>query len=255
MKDHQLPALLARAVDEVPEPQLAEQAWARGRRERRRRRVAGFVGSLAAAAVVALAVVQTPLQAGLLHPTETQQADPAGTGAGLLLEPPEGVDPEYRSLPLWDELPAWMAWEREEQRRQGHELWASLWTACLEDRGYAVSPRGTALQLFRSEAGPGDHSRAVLACGEELRTETPLALDSGQTMVDVPLRSVLMNRWFVYDWTRQCLEKQGLPTAPRPYPDQFIAVLGWWGLPLWHPYQAMVEQGRYAEARDLCPIG
>lgn len=261
VREHELPELLQRAVQDVPEPDVAEDTWRLGRRARRRRGRAGALGGLVAAALVGLAAAQLPFQGGLLHPSGTERADPAGrTAEGLVLEPPETPDLEgatwYREspdLPPGSERWQWPPPVDAASLQSGHELWATLWTGCLESKGYAVDTDGVALTVLREGAAPADYTRDVLSCGTELRTDSPVVLDDPGG-VRLKERSVLMNRWFQYDWTRQCLVENGLPTGPRPLADEFIGYLGWAQLPSWHPYLEMVLEGRYEEARDRCPM-
>lgn len=261
VREHELPELLQRAVQDVPEPDVAEDTWWQGRRSRRRRGQAGALGGLVAAALVGLAALQLPFQGGLLHPSGTERADPAGRAAeGLVLEPPETPDlegtvwhQEPPGLPPGSDHWQWPPAIDAVSLQHAHDLWATLWTACLESRGYAVDVDGAALTMVRDGALSGDYTRDVLSCGNELRTDSPVVLDDPGG-VRLKERSVLMNRWFQYDWTRQCLEENDLPTGPRPLADEFIAHLGWAQLPAWHPYLEMVQEGRYEEARDRCPM-
>lgn len=269
MKENELGGLLHRAVEDVHEQDLAEQSWSRGRRERRRRRGAGVLGGLVAAGLFGLAVAQAPLQGGLLHPSGTTAVAPAGEGSegpsgtaedgtrqdGMWIEPPSG------SLPLEDPLadgrrkvPVTSPFDPQGTREQAHRVWATLWTACLESRGYTVDVDGHALTMTREGAVPGDYLRVRSSCRAEVRTDSPAVLppDGEITRSD---RTALMNRWFEYDWARQCLVENDLPAGPRPrLADDFINDLVWAQLPTWHPYTEAAAAGLFEDARDHCPL-
>lgn len=269
MREDELGGLLHRAVEDVPEQDLAEQSWARGRRERRRRRGAGVLGGLVAAGLLGLAVAQAPLQGGPLHPSGTTAVAPAGEGSGGRSGTTEDgagqdgmwVEPPPWSLPLEDpaadgrsKLLVTPPFDAQGTREQAHRVWATLWTACLESRGYSVDVDGHALTMTREGAAPGDYLRVRSSCRAEVRTDSPAVLppDGRITRSD---RTALMTRWFEYDWAQQCLVENGLPTGPRPrLADTFVNDLVWAQLPTWHPYTAAAEAGLFEDARDHCPI-
>lgn len=284
MRDAELRELLHRAGDEVPEPDVAVSTWSRGRVARRRRWTLQCLGGLVAATVVGALGVQVAgwSDGGPLSPA--QVAGETGDGAVQRLEPPSSVlvmsplqDPQLLAV---DERrtredaadAARESAEAAETRAQGRmqegaaalagstlldrtqQVWADVQAGCLESRGYLVSRDGPALSVTLPEGKKGgDYSRDTRACRAELLTDAPVSVIPLEPVVG-QARVALTERYFQYYWAQGCLVDAGLPTVPVMPAEEFIAGLGWAQLPPWHPYEESARQGRYAEAREACPI-
>lgn len=118
MRREDVPPLLFQAADELPEPDLADAAWAAGLRVRRRRRRAVLISTLVV--LVALLVVSITIEVGsggnaditppnrLFNTAAPEAVEPAGQIAGLdfWLAPPPGSEKFLDRLetPLGDRL-------------------------------------------------------------------------------------------------------------------------------------------------------
>lgn len=265
MRDEDLARLLHRATDALPEPDVAERTWAQGRRVRRRHRAGVVVGGLATAAVVALATVQGT-GGGALHPSgmTVEPGSSAGAPGERVLEPPQPPEEAVLEAPRPEQFDpdlAGVVWSDQVQApldpslsyRNARSTWAMLWSACLQARGYDVTGRGTSLAVDLGGVPQGDYTRDVGTCRAELLTDSPVLLQPGDQL-RIEDRSALTGRYFEYYWARQCLADAGLPTDPLVPAEDFIGQLAWAQIPAWHPYTAAAEDGRYAEARDACPL-
>ncbi|WP_371403654.1 hypothetical protein OHA10_38035 [Kribbella sp. NBC_00662] len=118
MRREDVPPLLFQAADELPEPDLADAAWAAGLRVRRRRKRAVLISALVV--LVALLVVSITIEVGsggnaditppnrLFNTAAPEAVEPAGQIAGLdfWLAPPPGSEKFLDRLdtPLGDRL-------------------------------------------------------------------------------------------------------------------------------------------------------
>lgn len=254
MKESELRALLHRAGDELPDPDVAEDTWSRGRLARRQRWTARVVGALVSASVVGVLGVQvTGWSEEVLRGT-VEVTGGAGDGPVQRLEPPASVL-ELSRLPDPARTSGWPdLLTGSTLLHQGQQVWADVYTGCLESRGYAVSRDGTALSVtFPDGKQDGDYRRDTQACRAELATDTPTSVPP-RSDIDKEARAALTGRYFQYYWAQGCLVDAGLPTSPTMLAEEFIAGLGQTQLPPWHPYQEAAREGRYAEAREACPI-
>lgn len=290
MRDSELRELLRRAGEDVPEPDVAEATWSRGRVARRHRWTARVVGGLAAAAVVGGLGVQlaswpgggVPV-AGGVDDASTHRFEPPPAALGGPPASPELVAAEEVRRHAQEAKEAKEAKEAQESRgaaggddraseggqvirddmnalagatllRQARQTWADVYTGCLESRGYTVSRDGVALSVELPEGAiDGDYRRVAQACRAELATDAPVSVPPREG-IDRQARAALTERYFEYYWAQSCLVDAGLPTVPTMLAEEFVTGLAWAQLPPWHPYEEAARQGRYAEAREACPI-
>lgn len=269
MRDHELPELLRRAGDDLPEPDVAESTWAQGRVARRRRWASRALGGLAAAGAVGVLALQ--LTAGSGPGSGSLPVTPAGSsGDGAtqqLLQPPladleveavstaedpggQGDDEAGMRVVAGQPDPVLLGAALE---ARSLEVWTSVYTGCLASRGYTAERSGAALSVTLEGAFAGDYERDVAACRAELVTDAPAAVAPG-TGVGMAQRGPLTGRYFQYYWAQRCLQDSGLPTGALMPAEDFILGLAWSQLPPWHPYQEAAEQGLYEQARTACPI-
>lgn len=281
MKDSELRDLLRRAGAELPEPDVAESTWSRGRVSRRRRWTLQVVGGLAAVAVVGGLGGQV---AGWPDSGLRSTADVAGgSEISERFEPPPvmlaGPPPSSEITALEeararaDEAPRVRSSAEDGAQLetvdvlpsvpsslviQTQQVWADVYTGCLESRGYVVARDGAALSVtFPDGRQDGDYRRDTAACRAELVTDAPTSQSptgGPRSGLDGTDRAALMEHYFDYYWVQSCLVDAGLPTAPPMLAEEFISGLAWAQLPPWHPYQEAAREGRYAEAREACPI-
>lgn len=288
MRDAELRGLLHRAGEELPEPDVAESTWSRGRVVRRRRWTVRVVGGLAALAVEGGLGVQvagwadggprgTTGLAGGASDGPVQRLEPPATPLGAPAfpapEPVELQDARERTQLSVDEA----AEPRAAQEAAGtggppvrvtgstdlltgsalvlqSRQVCDVHVGCLESRGYAVSRDGPALSVPLPDGKQdGDYRRDTQACRAELVTDAPVSVPPGED-VDDEARAALTERYFQYYWVQSCLVDADLPTVPAMPAEEFITGLAWAQLPPWHPYAEAARQGRYAEARAACPV-
>lgn len=252
MREHELGGRLREEAERIPEPDLAVATWERGRRVRRRRFLAGM-GCAATAAAAAVALLVVPGAPRL----STEPAGEVPAGAAVLDAPPP-VDAD---------------------RASGAELrtWTILYTACLEEVGYDVDERPTGLAASKRGIRAGERDRDLARCQGELKLEAPSRPESVPLQSPAPVptgdegedarefghgwpemvreaRMILTARYHEYFQASTCLSAAGLPTSEPPTAEEFIQGLDWAQIPSWHPYLEAARVGRYAEARDACPL-
>lgn len=258
MKETEARRLLHRAADHIPDPEVAETAWRRGRTVRRRRHTAQLLGGLCAATVAVVAMTLGPglpgggLVAGpggpeaerfwLPVPSARQTSpdpalDPAQLGELGLLRDGATPIPEA-AVPLVD-------------RARG--VWATSYRACMEERGYAVANHGRSLWVSRAGTVRGGYERDRRECQTELRMDAPTIVGEGDTVSAVERREVVLHLRHYVD-VNGCLAGQGLPVEDPMDEDEFVVGMAWAQTPPWHPYLAAIRADRYAEARTGCPI-
>ena len=93
MRREDIPPLLYRAADRLPEPDLADAAWAEGLNARRRQRrniVIGLLAALVIAAVAAIGAGVSGSRSSELVPPPTTPSLPPGyvAPAGQIVRPP-----------------------------------------------------------------------------------------------------------------------------------------------------------------------
>lgn len=250
MREHELGDLLRASVDQVREPDLARVTWEKGRRRRRHRSVVGgVVGAGSTAGVVALLLLG-PWAGG--PPGREPTTSPS---AGIGVPAPMPLDPGSAAA------------------EQGRQVWVQLYSACLDDRGYAVTLREDGLAASRSDVVAGERDRDLARCRAELVLDAPAQVvslpapdaegagpgvgvraESDRWGVDEAGTQALTGRYQDYGRVNRCLSEAGLPAGSVPTVAGFVQDYAWAQVPPWHPYLEAAEQGRYAEARDACPI-
>ena len=248
MREHELAGRLRSEAERIPEPDLAESTWERGRRVRRRRFLAG-VGGATTAAAAALALLVVPGAPDL-------SAEPAGDVPGqTVVDAPRPVAADQAS---------------------GEELqtWTRLYTACLEASGYEVTRREHGIAATKLGVQAGERDRDLSRCQAELLLEAPPRPEpavpsppepeptepvpsdygSGWGAMVQEARMTLTARYHDYLISHSCLDAAGLPTREPPPAEVFIRGLDWAQIPAWHPYLEAAREGRYVEARDACPL-
>lgn len=215
---------LRQVAEQVPEPDVAETTWARGRRVRRRRRSAA--GALLTATVVAgiwVGLPQTP-----------QGVSPAKEDQALVTAPDTTADGTGTTG-----APA---------------VWATLTATCLQDRGWQASSTGQVLSIPLDEGvDQAEVDAAVQKCGRELGVATP---DQGWSAVVTGTSdgaTLAADIYAVYVDVAACLNIEALPVTPAPeqadFTDDFLD-----GHAEWHPYLAAAAQNLLPQTMQACPM-
>lgn len=216
---------LRQMAEQVPDLDVAEATWARGRQVRRRRR--STVGGALTLTVLAgiwggLREVAQDLSLASEDRVLVTAPDTTVAGAGTADAP--GV-------------------------------WATLTAACLQDRGWEASSTGPFLSIQDEPGDQEDPDAAVEQCSRELGVATPgqgWSAIVSETSDEVTLAA---NIHAVYFDVATCLRIEGLPLRPVPeltdFTDDFLDGPR---RAEWHPYLAAAEQNLLLQAMQACPM-
>lgn len=217
-----LPHALRQVADQVPEPDLAETTWARGRRVRRRRR--GATGAALTATLIAGIWVSMPRL--------PQDVSPATQDQTLVTAPDTLVDGTGAPDPA---------------------VWATLTAACLQDRGWQASSTGHVLSIPDQGIAQAEVDTAMEECGRDLGVAMPQQGWSAVVTETSDGRALAADVYAVYLDVATCLRSESLPVTPAPeladFVDAFIQ-----GHAGWHPYLAAAADDVLPQALQACPM-
>ena len=250
---------LGLASGHLPEPDLAERTWRRGRGVRRQRLVSRVVGAVAAVAVVAAGWDAMGERVDVAPAGQQVEVYPPAVGPMDGLEIPDTPRHE-EAVRLWAGLGASCL------RARGMEAWLTEDGKGIASRrpevpglpGLEASQRWCDSTLVLVLPDPAEETarRAAVREASERRSQLP-------TPAPVePEPEELIH--LAYSRTATCLAHNGLPAEAPPALATFAEEMldlnapiipGRSVLPTWHPYAAVLaEEGEVKEALEVCPV-